>query len=101
MQIDFNPLSGSWNDEELWEGSYITMNGINYHNIKYQHEIGGGVVYIDNHQHDGKWLITTEDVKVSDQSVFRAFKENGSCPAVLATALNSIKMPEPDFVYLG
>lgn len=74
------------------------MNGVRKTNIKYGHvEPGNGVVYIDNHQREGKWLISTSDVKVKGQSVFRAFSNEGSCPAVLATALNSIKMPEVDY----
>ena len=74
------------------------MNGVRKTNIKYGHvEPGNGVVYIDNHQREGKWLISTSDVKVKGQSVFRAFSNEGACPAVLATALNSIKMPEVDY----
>lgn len=73
------------------------MNGIKKTNIKYGHEPGDGVVYIDNHQKEGKWLISTTDVKVKEKSVFKAFSKDGSCPAVLATALNSIKMPEQDY----
>jgi len=73
------------------------MNGIRTTNIKDSNEPGNGVLYISNHQREGKWLITTEDVKVKGYSVFNAFSKSGACPAVLATALNSIKMPELDY----
>jgi hypothetical protein len=64
--------------------------------VKYSEELGEGVVYIDNHQDDGKWLISIDDVKINEESIFKEFTETG-CPAVLATALNTIKMPEVDF----
>jgi len=49
------------------------MNGIRTTNIKDSNESGNGVLYISNHQREGKWLITTEDVKVKGYSVFNAF----------------------------
>jgi len=49
------------------------MNGIRTTNIKDSNEPGNGVLYISNHQREGKWLITTEDVKVKGYSVFNAF----------------------------
>ena len=90
MQFDLNPIS------EGMPPSFIHINGIHKENMKYADEPGDGVVYIPNHQDDGEWLITLDDFKVSQESVFLEFA-NTSCPAVLATALNSIKMPESDF----
>jgi hypothetical protein len=98
MHMDLNPKYGvTANDEDMSAPSYIHFNGIGKQNIKYSGEAGNGVVYIKNHQDDGKWLISIDDAMINEESVFKEFKETG-CPAVLATALNSIKMPEVDFM---
>ena len=97
MQLDLNPISGvTANDEEMMSPSYIHLNGIHKENIKYSEDDDNGVVYIQNHQDDGKWLISIDDATVNDESIFKDFSSTG-CPAVLATALNSIKLPEVDF----
>jgi hypothetical protein len=98
MHMDLNPKYGvTANDEDMSAPSYIHFNGIGKQNIKYSGDEGNGVVYIKNHQDDGKWLISIDDAMINEESVFKEFKETG-CPAVLATALNSIKMPEVDFM---
>lgn len=97
MQMDLNPLSGvTANDQDMFSPSYIHINGIHGSNIKYFGDEGNGVVYIQNHQDDGKWLISIDDAQINEHSIFKEFKETG-CPAVLATSLDSIKMPEVDF----
>ena len=98
MQMDLNPIRGvTANDEDMSTPSYIHLNGIHHQNIKYAEDEGNGVVYIKNHQDDGRWLISVDDAMINEESVFKEFKDTG-CPAVLATALNSIKMPEVDFM---
>lgn len=97
MQMDLNPISGvTANDEDMSSPSYLHINGIHKQNIKYAEDEGNGIVYINNHQDNGKWLISIDDAIINEESIFKEFKETG-CPAVLATALNSIKMPEVDF----
>jgi len=55
------------------------------------------VLFHKNLMEDGKWLISIEDAFINDIPIFKEFAADNSCNAVIATALNTIKMPKSDF----
>lgn len=80
------------------ESSLITFNGIdtsNYAHALYP-KLDHGFIMEKNLISDGKWLIKMQDAHIGNEHMFKEFQGTG-CNAVIATALNSIKMPFDDF----
>lgn len=52
---------------------------------------------VKNKIKDGKWLIDMHDASIDKFNIFKQYKEEKVTNAVIATALNTIKMPDNDY----
>ena len=74
----------------------MILNGLYKKNIRFADFPNQGFVKSKNMLNDGKFLIQMDDAMYGKDSVYRTFKGK-KAPAVIASALNTIKLPNGDF----
>ena len=99
MDLNRN-LGGVYKGQDVVDKSQITFNGIYKKNIRFFDYPNMGFVKTKNLVNDGKFLIHLEDVIYKSDSMYATYTGK-KASAVIATALNTIKLPAAEFESLA